>query len=111
MSIARTKGITPVGVEGGQVVEWHVKLSHEPSKGWRDAFKSSEVRAEFADPHDVTFRRNTLLFKCRDTWIAHANRAEVEAEEASSRRAAEHQEEARSRERHLAELRDKYKNV
>jgi GH35 family endo-1,4-beta-xylanase len=122
MSIERLKGVTPVGVTGEKVVEWLVKLSQEPTKGWRDAFKGAEVRAEFADPNNVTFRRNTLLFTCReeqldtwveclDSWIVHANRTEIQTREASARRTAEHEEEARGRERHLAELKDKYKNV
>ena len=122
MNIERTKGVTPLGVEGERIVEWQVKLSHEPDKAWRDAFKNSDVRAEFTDPHDVVFRRNILLFKCRedqlgawikciDGWIAHANRAELEAKEASTRKAAALEEETRGRERHLTELKDKYKDV
>jgi hypothetical protein len=122
MSIERTKGVTPLGVEGERTVEWQVKLSHEPPKSWRDAFKNSDVRAEFADPHDVVFRRNALLFKCRedqlgvwieciDGWITHANRAEVEAKEASLRKAAAQEAETQNRAQHLTELRDKYKDL
>ncbi len=78
--------------------------------------------AEFADPHDVIFRRNALLFKCRedqlgvwieciDGWITHANRAEVEAKEASLRKAAAQEAETQNRAQHLTELRDKYKDL
>ncbi len=122
MNIERTKGVTPLGVEGERTVEWQVKLSAEPPKSWRDAFKNSDVRAEFADPHDVVFRRNALLFKCRedqlgvwieciDGWITHANRAEVEAKEASLRKAAAQEVETQNRAQHLTELRDKYKDL
>ncbi len=122
MNIERTKGVTPLGVEGERTVEWQVKLSHEPPKSWRDAFKNSDVRAEFTDPHDVVFRRNALLFKCRedqlsvwieciDGWITHANRAEADAQEASTRRAAAQEAETRGRAQHLMELRDKYKDL
>ena len=122
MSIERTKGVTPLGVGGERTVEWQVKLSAEPPKSWRDAFKNSDVRAEFADPHDVVFRRNALLFKCRedqlgvwieciDGWITHANRAEVEAKAASLRKAAAQEAETQNRAQHLTELRDKYKDL
>lgn len=122
MSIERTKGVTPLGVAGERIVEWQVKLSQEPPKSWRDAFKKADARGEVADPHDVIFRRNALLFKCRedqlgvwieciDGWIAHANRAEIEAHEASTRLAAAHEEETRGRAQHLTELKDKYKDL
>jgi len=122
MTIERTKGVTPLGVEAERIVQWQVRLSHEPPKSWRDAFKNSDVRAEFADPHDVIFRRNALLFKCRedqlgvwieclDGWIAHANRAELKAQEVSTLRAAAHEAETRDRAQHLTELKDKYRDL
>ncbi|MEK7702277.1 MAG: hypothetical protein AAB418_09755 [candidate division NC10 bacterium] len=106
----------------GEEFTWTVPLSQPPSRDWSRLFSEPAETSVLCHPKRLGMMHQALVFKCEeahlpvwiqhvDKWIAGANRALVEAEDAEKRRKAEQLKQEEEKKRRIDAVNEKYEKL
>ncbi len=106
----------------GNEFTWVVQLNLVPSREWIRFFSEPAEATVMCHPKRTGLMHQALVFKCEeahltawvqsiDKWIAGANRALLEAEQAEKRRKAEQLRQEEEKKRRIDAANEKYKSL
>jgi carbonic anhydrase len=106
----------------GEEFTWSIALNQVPSKEWAKLFAESNETTAICHPKRLGMMHQALVFKCEeahvptwvqyiDKWIAAANHALTEHEQAEKRRKADEARTEEDRLRRIRQANEKFKSL